>query len=95
MNSTLLRGEAADAVEELKQKPGKDLVIMGSGVLIQSLMKRKLIDEYVLLIHPLILGTGRRLFPDGGVPASLELVKSKATNKGVIIATYRPKESQR
>jgi dihydrofolate reductase len=93
-NSTLLKGDAVDAVEELKKKPGKDLVIMGSGVLIQSLMKRNLIDEYVLLIHPLILGIGRRLFSGGGVPVSLELVKSKTTNKGVIIATYRPKESQ-
>ena len=89
-NSTLLKGDAADAVGELKKKPGNDLVIMGSGVLIQSLMKRSLIDEYVLLIHPLILGAGRRLFTDGGAPASLKLTVSKTTDKGVIIATFKP-----
>jgi dihydrofolate reductase len=90
VNSTLLKGDAADAVAELRNKPGQDLVIMGSGVLIQSLMRRNLIDEYVLLVHPIVLGTGRRLFPDGGAPANLELVRSKSTDRGVVIATYRP-----
>ena len=65
-NSTLLDGDAADGVAELKRRPGKSLVIMGSGVLIQSLMRRNLIDEYLLLIHPVVLGRGRRLFTDGG-----------------------------
>ena len=75
---------------ELRKESGKDLVIMGSGELVRSLMPRNLIDEYVLLIHPLVLGTGRRLFVDGGVFASLELVGSRTTEKGVLIATYRP-----
>ena len=65
-NSTLLRGDAAQAVAGLKQQPGKDLVILGSGELIQSLMPHHLVDEFVLLIHPLVLGSGHRLFPDGG-----------------------------
>ena len=65
-NSTLLAGDAAEAVAGLKQQPGKDLVVLGSGELVQSLMRHDLVDEYVLLIHPLVLGSGRRLFPDGG-----------------------------
>lgn len=91
-NSTLLKGAAADAVARLREQPGKDIVILGSGELIQSLMRRNLIDSYVLLIHPLVLGTGRRLFPDGGAPASLRLVKTQTTTTGVVIATYEPAE---
>ena len=87
-NSTLLKGDAAEAVARLKQEPGKDLVVMGSGELIQSLMRGKLIDEYVLLIHPLVLGSGRRLFTDGGAFAALRLVATKTTTTGVVIATY-------
>jgi dihydrofolate reductase len=89
-NSVLLKGDATEAVARLKKEPGKDIVIMGSGELIQSLMRRSLLDEYVLLIHPLVLGSGRRLFTDGGAPAPLLLVSSKTTDKGVIVATYRP-----
>ena len=89
-NSTLLQGDAAQAVSQLKQQPGKDLLIMGSGELIQSLMRANLIDDYVLLIHPLVLGTGRRLFPDGGAAATLRLVATSTTDKGVVIATYQP-----
>ncbi len=92
-NSTLLKGDAAEAVTALKQEPGKDLLIMGSGVLIQSLMRRNLIDEYILLIHPLILGSGRRLFPDGGASATLQLINTRTTNNGVIIVTYQPAEA--
>ena len=91
-NSTLLKGDATDAVARLRKEQGKDIVIMGSGQLIQSLMRHDLVDEYVLLIHPLVLGTGRRLFPDGGAPASLQLVSSKTNDKGVEILTYRPVE---
>ena len=89
-NSTLLEGDAADAVADLKQQPGPDLAILGSGELIQSLRRRNLIDEYVLLIHPLVLGSGRRLFPDGTSPADLRLVDSVTTTTGVMIATYQP-----
>ena len=89
-NSTLLKGDAAQAVSQLKQQPGKDLLIMGSGELIQSLMRANLIDDYVLLIHPLVLGSGRRLFPDGGAAVTLRLVATSTTDKGVVIATYLP-----
>ena len=88
-NSTLLKGDAAEAVARLKQEPGKDLVVMGSGELIQSLMRGKLVDEYVLLIHPLVLGSGRRLFTAGDAFA-LRLVGTKTTTNGVVIATYQP-----
>ena len=88
--STLLKGDAAEAVAALKEQPGKDLVVLGSGELVQSLMRRRLIDEYVLLIHPLILGSGRRLFTDGGSSAELRLVDTKTTTTGVVIATYQP-----
>jgi dihydrofolate reductase len=92
-NSTLLRGDVAEAVAELKRQPGEDLNVMGSGELIQTLMRHDLIDEYLLLVHPLVLGTGRRLFADGGPPASLELLDSTMSPSGVLIATYRPTAS--
>jgi dihydrofolate reductase len=87
-NSTLLEGDAADAVARLKQEDGLDLLVMGSGVLAESLRRRGLVDDYILMIHPLVLGTGRRLFADGAM-SSLTLVKSVPTTTGVIIATYR------
>jgi dihydrofolate reductase len=92
-NSTLLQGDAVEAVARLREQPGDDLVILGSGELVRSLMRHNLIDRYVLLIHPLILGSGRRLFTDGGPPAALRLVDTKRTTTGVVIATYEPAES--
>lgn len=86
-NSILLDGDAAAAVADLKQQADGTLTIFGSGDLIGSLMAAGLIDEYVLMIHPLVLGTGHRLFPDGQ-PAELTLVDSAATSTGVLIATY-------
>jgi dihydrofolate reductase len=89
-NSTLLAGDAVGAVVELKREPGKDLQIMGSGELIRSLMPRGLIDEYLLMIHPLVLGSGRRLFSDGIPTSTLRLIEAKPTTTGVLIATYQP-----
>jgi dihydrofolate reductase len=89
-NSTLLKGDAADAVAGLREEPGKDLVVLGSGNLVQSLMRRGLVDEYVLLIHPLVLGTGERLFGAGAAFGGLELAHSVITTTGVMIGTYRP-----
>jgi dihydrofolate reductase len=91
-NSTLLRGEAAEEVAKLREQPGKDIGVLGSGDLIQSLMRHNLVDRYVLLIHPLVLGSGRRLFPDGSPLATLRLVDSVTTTTGVVIATYQPAE---
>jgi dihydrofolate reductase len=92
MNSTLLKGNVPEAVASLKVQPGGDLVVMGSGELVQTLMGHNLVDRYVLLIHPLVLGAGRRLFTDGGAFAALRLVASKATPTGVVVATYEPAE---
>ena len=89
-NSTLLKGDAIEAVARLKQESDEDLLILGSGELIRSLMPRKLIDRFILLIHPLVLGSGRRLFADDGHLQALKLVDSKPTSTGVLIATYQP-----
>lgn len=91
-NSTLLKGDVAEAVARLKEEQGKNIVVLGSGELVQSLMRHKLIDEYVLLIHPLVLGTGRRFFADGVPFATLRLIDTKTTSTGVVIATYHPAE---
>jgi dihydrofolate reductase len=88
-NSTLLRGDIPDAVGTLKAESTGVLAIMGSGQLIGSLMTVDLVDEYLLMIHPLVLGTGKRLFPDG-VEVPLCLIDSVATPTGVVIATYEP-----
>jgi dihydrofolate reductase len=91
-NSTLLRDDATEAVARLKQQPGTDFVVLGSGELVQSLRRRSLVDEYVLLIHPLVLGSGRRLFAEGSAFSALRLVDTKTTTTGVVIATYQPAE---
>ena len=92
-NSMLLKGDAAEAVAELKVQQEGNLVVFGSGVLLQSLMRSDLVDEYVLQIHPLVLGSGRRLFSDGGPPATFRLADSVATATGVIIGTYQNQRS--
>ena len=90
-NSTLLRGDIADAVGALKAQSNGVLAIMGSGELIASLMAADLIDEYLLMIHPLVLGSGRRLFPPN-VHVALRLTDNVTTPTGVVIATYEPAE---
>lgn len=86
-NSTLLHGDVPAAVAELKRGSDANLVILGSGVLISSLLVADLIDEFLLTIAPLVLGAGRRLFPDG-VRTSLRLVECVPTRTGVLLATY-------
>lgn len=87
MNSTLLRGDAARSVAKLKREHHGDIAMLGSGVLAHSLMASGLIDEFVLVIHPLVLGQGRRLFAADAF-AKLKLVDSVTTDSGLIIATY-------
>ena len=89
-NSTLLRGDARDAVATLRAEAGKDMLVLGSGALVRSLMSRSLVDLYVLLIHPLVLGSGQQLFENGVPEAGLRLVATKTTASGVIIGTYQP-----
>jgi dihydrofolate reductase len=88
-NSTLLHGDVAAAIKSLKQSSDTNLVIMGSGVLIGALMAADLIDEYLLMIVPVVLGTGRRIFPEGS-HTTLRLTDSTTTSKGVLITTYEP-----
>ncbi|MGA8112695.1 MAG: dihydrofolate reductase family protein [Actinocatenispora sp.] len=90
-NSTLLLGDAAEAVAGLRTELTENLVVFGSGVLVRSLLRRHLVDELVLMIHPLTLGSGRRLFPDAGSDlSSLRLADATSTGTGVVIAAYRP-----
>jgi dihydrofolate reductase len=92
MNSTLLKGDVADAVAKLKAQADKDIVVLGSGELVQTLIQHNLVDEYVLQIAPLILGSGQRLFRDGAPFAALRLVEAKTTTTGMVIATYQGQE---
>jgi dihydrofolate reductase len=87
-NSTLLDG--IDAVSRAKEEAEGRMVVLGSAQLAQALMRRGLVDEYVLSIHPLVLGSGRRLFPEGSPFAKLRLVDSVTTTTGVVIGTFRP-----
>jgi len=87
-NSTLLSGDAAKTVSQLKDEEPKDLVIFGSATLIQGLLRARVLDRVILLVHPLVLGSGRKLFGDSGDLASLKLKESKTTGKGVVISTY-------
>jgi dihydrofolate reductase len=89
-NSVLLKGDAADAIAKMRGEEGPDLAILGSTKLVQSLMRRDLIDEYLLIINPLLLGSGHKLFPDAEKAVPLELVSATPTTTGVILAVYRP-----
>jgi dihydrofolate reductase len=87
-NSTLLKGDPSDAVARLKKESEETFVIFGSGRLVQSLMRQHLVDEFLLMIHPIVLGAGLRLFPDGASHTTLRLSESTMTQTGVIIASY-------
>jgi dihydrofolate reductase len=87
-NSTLLQGDAAEAVAELKRQPGGTIQTQGSAELIQTLIRNNLVDEYRLLVYPVVLGKGKRLFREGSVPSALRLMDTKTTSNGVAIHTY-------
>ena len=89
-NSTLISGDVPAGVAALREQPGGNLVIMGSGELIRSLLPHGLIDEFFLMIHPVVLGSGRRLFGAEDMTHPLRLVASSPTATGVILATYQP-----
>jgi dihydrofolate reductase len=88
-NSSLLKGDVAEAVARLKEQPGKDLIVIGSGRLAQTLMRHDLVDEYQLQINPIVLGTGKRLFGDDEEKIPLKLVGSRTSSTGVLIVTYQ------
>jgi dihydrofolate reductase len=87
-NSTLLQGDIAEEVGKLKDQPGTEIQVTGSGQLIQTLMKHDLVDEYRLWIFPVLLGSGKRLFADGTIPAGLKLADTKISTTGVAIHSY-------
>ena len=87
-NATMLRGDVAGAVAELKKQPGGAIQVTGSGDLIQTLMEHDLVDEYQLWVFPVVIGEGKRLFARGAMPAALKLVDTKTSSTGVAIQTY-------
>jgi dihydrofolate reductase len=89
-NTHVLRGDVEAAVRELKARPGRELQVHGSGALLRWLLERDLVDELHLLIHPVVLGDGLRLFPERGVTHDLRLLESRSVPSGVTIQTYRP-----
>ncbi len=90
-NSKLIKRNVAEEVTKLKQGPGSgNLSVLGSSRLAQTLMKHNLVDEYDLWIHPLVLGSGKRLFDGGAIPSNLKLVDSKKTGSGILVLTYQP-----
>jgi len=89
-NSTLLGGDVAAEVAKLKERPGRELQVHGSGQLARTLIEHDLVDEYRLLYFPVHLGSGKKLFADGARPAALRLLSATTTGTGVIIATYQP-----
>jgi dihydrofolate reductase len=88
--STLIRGDLAEQVADLKRKPGRELQVHGSGIVARTLMQHHLIDEYRLLTYPVVLGKGQRLFADGTKPAAMRLLDSKTTSRGVTVSVYEP-----
>jgi dihydrofolate reductase len=89
-DSTLIRGNVAEEIRKLKQQPGEDIRIIGSATLVQSLMKEDLIDEYWLMVHPVVVGRGKRLLNDGMETTGLKLVEAKAFSSGVVLLRYQP-----
>jgi dihydrofolate reductase len=88
-NSILLEGNASKAIDKLKKEAGKDIYVFGSGDLSQTLMAHNLVDEFLLMVHPLVLGKGKRLFRPEGPKQDLELLKSWTSKKGVSVLTYK------
>ena len=89
-NATLLQGDLAEELPRLKQEAGQDILIFGSGQLVHTLHERDLIDVYRLMVFPVVLGSGKRLFPDGSEKKTLQLVESKPFPSGVVLLTYQP-----
>jgi dihydrofolate reductase len=93
-NSQLIKENVAEEIAKLKQQPGQDILIGGSGELVRTLMEHDLIDELRIMLYPIILGIGKRLFRDGIDKKALRLVDTKTTSTGVVILTYHPAESE-
>jgi dihydrofolate reductase len=92
-NSTLIGDNVAEEISKLKQQPGKDISISGSPTLVRSLLEEDLLDELRLMVHPIVVGSGKRLFEDGGDQKALQLVDSETFSMGVLYLTYQPAQS--
>jgi dihydrofolate reductase len=92
-NSTIVRGKVTEAIAELKQQPGQDILIMGSAHLVHSLIEADLIDEYRFLFQPIVVGTGKRFFKEGMHTPGLRLVNSQTFELGVVLLCYEPQKS--
>jgi dihydrofolate reductase len=92
-NSRLIKGNVAEEVSKLKQQPGQDILIAGSGKLVQTLMQHDLIDDYRLLVYPVVLGSGKRLFQNGG-KTTLRLVETRTFRSGVVLLHYQPADNE-
>ncbi len=89
-NSTLIRENVAEEVSKLKEQPGQDILVAGSAKLVDTLRQDDLVDEYRLMVHPVVLGSGKRLFRDGSDTTGLRLVDAKTFGSGVVVLTYEP-----
>ena len=92
-NTTLIKGNLAEAIARLKQQPGKSIGVAGSPTLVQSLLQSDLLDELTLMVHPVVVGRGKRLFKDEGDLKRLKLVATQTTSTGVVILTYQPRRN--
>ena len=91
-NSTLIKGDLAQEIARLKQQPGKNIGTAGSPTLVRSLLEQDLLDELILLVHPVVAGSGKRLFTDKGSLKRFNLISSKPTRTGTVILTYQPRK---
>lgn len=89
-NSHLIKSQVVEQVSKLKTMPGQDILVAGSGQLVRTLMQHDLVDEYRLMVYPVILGGGKRLFQDGSDPRALRLVEAKPVGSGILTLVYRP-----
>jgi dihydrofolate reductase len=94
-SASLIKGDVPEAVSKLKREPGQDILMYGSAELMQTLMDHGLIDEYRIWVHPLVLGSGKRLFGDGIDKTALSLAETRPLGSGVVILTYRPSAEAR
>jgi dihydrofolate reductase len=92
-NASLLTGDLTEAVSRLKRQPGQEILIFGSGELVHSLMSLNLIDEYRLMVFPVVVGRGKRLFRGGSEMKVLKLIETRTFSSGVVVLTYRPERS--
>ncbi len=93
-NSTIISKNVVEEIHKLKEQPGQNILVAGSGKLVHTLMQHDLVDEFRLMIHPVVLGSGKRLFPAGTEKFQFRLVKTKAFNTGIVVLHYQPEKKE-